>query len=302
MPSKLSLLLTFLFTVVVGRAATWQKTTWNDEPAWVAANGAQEAIVSEARSRVIYFGAISGDHNLLSAPVPKAAPTAKVFAPNWGGHRFWLGPQSRWGWPPNADWEFSATQMAEATGPELILHEVHRDTRYPAIERIYVWEGDRLRCTARWREGDKPYYGIHIIAIDTPAEVAPRLASWEHVPLGLVGIHFDNPDALKPLPHAAVVVKNGQAEIKSGIAMGKFGFYPQTLSVQRGDWTLLVQNGPVQGTPIESPDFGYLTQVWVGDAHSTFCELEQITPLLLPDEHGWCGSTIYLQAKRPAAQ
>jgi len=297
MLSKLVFFLTFALSPAVAIAQPWQKTTWNDEPAWLSKNGAQEAIVSEARSRVIYLGPASGDHNLLSAPVPKSVPTGTVVAPNWGGHRFWLGPQSRWGWPPIADWEFSAAQNAvNNSSNELVLTEVHHDARYPAIERIYAWEGDRLRCTARWRAGDKPYYGMHVVAIDVPAEIEPSLAPWEHVPLGLVGVRGDNPNAINPLPHPAVVVKDGHADIKSGIAVGKFGFYPQALSVKRGDWTLLVHNGPVEGTPIESPDFGYLTQLWVGDARSTFCELEQITPFLLPDAQGWCGSTIYLQA------
>ncbi len=288
--------------VVCGKANAssleWQKTTWNNEPAWVAQNGAQEAIVSEARSRVIYIGPASGDHNLLSAPVPKAAPTPKIFAPNWGGHRFWLGPQSRWGWPPNTDWEFSAAQNVAMKGSELVITEVHHDLRYPSIQRVYVWEGEHLRCTARWRGGDKPYYGMHVVAIDVPAEIAPRLASWERVPFGLVAVRGDNSNATDPLPHPAITLKDGRAIAKSGIAVGKFGFYPQTLSVRRGAWTLLVQNGPVEGTPIESPDFGYLTQLWVGDEHATFCELEQITPFLLPDDHGWCGSTIYLEAIR----
>lgn len=294
----------FIFAVLLAptvvAAQSWQKTTWNDEPAWVAKNGAQEAVVSETRSRVIYIGPVSGEQNLLSAPVPKAAPTAKISAPNWGGHRFWLGPQSRWGWPPNADWEFSAAQSVKVAGDKLLLTEVHHDLRYPAIERTYAWEGERLRCTARWRAGDKPYYGMHVVAIDVPAEIEASLAAWEDVPFGLVGVRGDHPNAANPLPHPAVVVKDGRAAIKTGIAVGKFGFYPQTLSVKRGDWTLLVHNGPIEGTPIESPDFGYVTQLWVGDARATFCELEQITPFLLPDAEGWCGSTIYLQAMQRA--
>lgn len=275
----------------------WQRTTWNDEPAWQSEHGLQRVVVSEARSRVIYLGPADGQHNLLSAPTPREEPSAKQGAPNWGGHRFWLGPQTRWNWPPPRDWEFSAAVSATVEGDHLHLKEPQTDSAYPALERDYVWEGDRLRCTGRWQPKGRPYYGMHVVAVDVPAKIEARLYAWDNVPLGTVAVRGDTPNAKDPLPHPAVKVEGTRAIMTTGIEVAKLGFYPQTLSVERGDWTLFVHPGPVEGIALESPDYGYLSQVWVGNPSHTFCELEQISPFLLAGPDGWCSTTIYLEAR-----
>ena len=84
-------------------APAWEKSTWQGEPAWASIHGPVRAIVSEARARLIYLGAADGSYNLLNAPTPRPAE-----GQNQGGHRFWLGPQYRWVWPPLKEWEFSA--------------------------------------------------------------------------------------------------------------------------------------------------------------------------------------------------
>jgi hypothetical protein len=283
-------------------AASWEATSWHGEKGWKASSGATLAIVSETRSRLIYLGASDEKSNLLSAPAERGELIRGKPSPNWGGHRVWLGPQSRWGWPPPRDWEFSATASAEIKGDRLILEDRHEDAAYPAILREYVWEGNRLRCTARWKPAphDRPYYAMHVVPIDVPAAIDVSLFKWERVPLGVVGIHGDQPDAAHALPVASVTVNasGDRATVASGIVTSKLGFRPQTLQVKRGAWLLMVRPGPTHGVELESPDFGYISQIWVGDSHATFCELEQITPYLIPADDGWCASTIYLEAAK----
>jgi hypothetical protein len=225
-------------------------------------------------------------------------PTADNVAPNWGGHRFWLGPQSRWIWPPVKEWEFSAAEAVTSEGPVLRVKHARLNPAYPRVEREYSWSEDRLKCAVRWSGGEKPFYGMHVIAIDNPAEITARPYTWDHVPHGVVGVHGDTPNTQTPLPNAAVEVAGDRLRIRNGITTAKLGFPPQVLQVTRGDWTLSVAPGEIQGTPIESPDFGYLSQVWVGPKQYTYSELEQLTPFMLPADDGWCGSTLYLQATR----
>jgi hypothetical protein len=277
-------------------APGWTRQDWNGEPAWSSTHRGAKAIVSETRARLIYFGPEDGSHNLLSAPTPLLRPSATESAPNWGGHRFWLGPQSRWKWPPVSDWEFAAAARVETTGAALVLTHSQTDKRYPALQREYAWEQERLRCTVRWQHTGAPFYGMHVFAIEVPASIDVRLAKWDRVPHGIVGINGDSPNATNPLPHAAATVENDKVRLRSGLATGKFGFFPQILQVARGAHTLRVHPGVNQGIEIEAPDFGYLTQVWVGPEKATFAEMEQITPYLLSgDKGGWCASTVYLE-------
>lgn len=295
----LALACAFSATLVFAAANTpWESTTWQDEPSWKTTHGETLVIVSEARSRVIYFGGLDQHSNLLSAPPSREPLVHGKPSPNWGGHRFWLGPQSRWGWPPPNDWEFSAATKAHVENEKLILEESHEDSAYPKIQREYSWEGNRLSCSALWRPEGRPYYGMHIIPIEAPATIQVALYKWEHVPHGLVGIRGDNPNVTDPIPAPSVSVEGNRVTLITGKATAKLGFYPQTLEVKRGDWTLLVHPGPNHGAVLESPDFGYLSQVWVGDAHYNFCELEQITAFLIAGEDGWCGTTIYFEARK----
>ncbi|HEU5080891.1 MAG TPA: hypothetical protein VFT72_16885 [Opitutaceae bacterium] len=292
---------TFAFaeTPAAERVTTWEPTKWHDEPSWKSVRGQALAIVSESRGRLIYLGGIDGASNLLSAPAERGELLPGKPSPNWGGHRFWLGPQSRWGWPPPADWEFSSAVSAEAEGDRLILNEPRKNTAYPAIIREYAWQGNRLRCTARWKPGANslPYYGMHVVPIEAPAVMNVGLVKSDDVPLGIVGIHGDKPDTAKVLPVASVTVDGDRATVTSGIVTSKLGFHPQMLQVKRGSWTLFVHPGPTHGVMQLSPDHGYTSQIWVGEKRYDFCELEQITPFLNPGEDGWCGSTIYLEAK-----
>ena len=293
-PPTFALLFVCMQPIAAGQTG-WSRTEWNTEPAWVSESGPFKAVVSESRSRLIYLGPATGDANLLSAPSPLPAPTAKESAPNWGGHRFWLGPQSRWKWPPVRDWEFAAIAEAKAADGVLTLLHPRTDAAYPQLQREYAWEGGRLRCTVGWKGGGEPSYGMHVIAVDAPTTLSGRLHAWDRVPHGVVGINGDTPNTTDPLPHPAITVRDGVAYARTGAGTAKLGFYPQALENRRGEWTLVMHPGPTSGTPLESPDHGYLSQIWVGPAAYSFCELEQLTPFMLPAADGWCSSTVYLE-------
>lgn len=281
--------------------AAWDKTAWRGEPAWTSVHDGVRAIVSESRSRVIYLGAEDGSLNLLNAPWPQVLPTAERPWPNQGGHRFWLGPQHRWVWPPPSEWEYCAARSAAVQKGVLTLVHEQVDTRYPALVRHYAWEGPRLRCTVCWPDDGGRYFGLHVVAVDAPVAVPVRLEPRPDVPAGVVAARMVEPEPPVQLPHAALATDGERAVIHSGRQKVKFGFTPQTLAIARpGGWTLAVHPGPcteVDGAP---PDHGYLSQVWVGDGNVDLAELEQLTPPLKGDASGFCSSTIFIEAAPPA--
>jgi hypothetical protein len=258
-------------------------------------------VVTEARSRLIYMGSMDGALNLLNAPYPQARATDKDPSPNQGGHRFWLGPQRRWKWPPLSEWEYSPAAEARAEGSVLILVEFRRDLSYPEVAREYAWEGGRLRCTARWRDDGRPYFGMHVVPVDTPISVTARLAAWDEVPSGAVAAQMVSPEPELELPQPSIAVDGTTATVRSGIKVAKVGFAPQALTVSRPrGWTLSVQPGPFEGVALGAPDKGYLSQVWVGSSKDSLAELEQLTPYLRGDANGRCASTIFIEATAPS--
>jgi hypothetical protein len=281
-----------------GAASSWESTRWQDEPAWTAVSGELRATVSERRARLIYLGPFDGSHNLLHAPDlgPDAGPEA-----DFGGHRFWLGPQRRWIWPPPADWEHAAATRAttEAAGAVLILLHPQTDPAYPALTREYAWEGERLRCTVRWSAGeaDPTWFALHVVAVATPFAIELDLAPSPAAPHGLVRAETVEPAEPFAPPHPAVTLTNGRATLTAGLSSGKFGFTPQPLVLPRpGGWTLTVSPALNQGLAGEAPDAGHLTQVWVGQTQP-FAELEQLSPYLSPAEGtAACASTIWIEA------
>jgi len=282
-------------------SVTWEETVWQGEPAWASVQNKISAIVSVARARLIYLGKMDGSFNLLNAPVPQVHADKGNPWPNQGGHRFWLGPQSRWAWPPPADWEYSAAQSIRAQGAVLSLEHTHTNPGYPAVIREYAWENNRLRCTATWQDNGRPFFGIHIVAVDTPFIITARLEKTEAAPAGLVAAQMVAPEAPIVLPHPAINVSDHHAVIRAGARTAKLGFMPQPLTIDRlQGWKLSVLPGPASVTTSESPDHGYITQVWVGDSAHAIAELEQLTPYLKGDTSGRCTSTIYLEASPPA--
>jgi hypothetical protein len=279
----------------------WAKVPWRGEAAWTATRGPVRAVVTEARCRLIYLGSLDGATNLLNAPYPREPASAGDPSPNQGGHRFWLGPQTRWKWPPPGEWEYSPAAAAAAAGPVLTMVQQHFDPGYPALAREYAWEGARLRCTVRWRYEGRPYFGIHVIPVDVPVSVQARLVKSDGVPAGAVAAEMAVPEPTLAFPHPSVAVNGDLATVSSGIKTLKIGFAPQALTVaRRGGWTLSVLPGPSEGVVLGAPDHGYLSQVWVGAAQVPLAELEQLSPCLTGDAQGRCASTIYLEATAPS--
>lgn len=303
----LSLLLLSMMTASVALSqdtkpvsSPWVETSFAGERAYEAASGEQTAIVSVSRCRLLYLGAADHSNNLLSAPATAQTPDTENQAPNWGGHRFWLGPQLRWTWPPLTDWEFSAAASVSCTGDTLTLVHPHTEAAYPALTREYAWEGTRLRCTIRWKDNGKAYYGMHVVAVDAPAQLSLALHPELAAPEGVLAIRIDGFDTKGVEQHPAVSMAPDHAtlSVKSGSEKSaKLGVLPQTLCCERsGGWTLRMHPGPSTGVAIGASDAGRLTQVWVGQAHVPFAELEQLSPLLLGDQTGTCSSTCYLEA------
>lgn len=267
--------------------ANWLTTLWRGEEAWASHSSGVLAVVSGKHSRLVYLGAADGSANLLHSPL----------AGNPGGHRFWLGPQHLWGWPPPADWEDSAAISAEAVRGVLSLHHARRDPSFPALAREYSWEGNHLRCTVHWEDDGRPRFGMHILAVNTPFEITVRLETSAAAPEGMVLARIIDPEPAIQLPHPAVIPNGTHATVRAGIREAKFGFTRQSLAVGRpGDWSLAMHPGPEEGSRVGQPDDGYLSQVWVGDGSSDFSEVEQLSPFLRGDATGGCSSTVFIEA------
>jgi len=206
-----------------------------------------------------------------------------------------------WKWPPPKEWEYSPADSVSSSGPVLTVVQAHFDPAYPAVVREYAWEGRRLRCTARWKDDGRPYFGIHVIPVDVPVSVQARLEKSGEAPAGAVAAEMVAPEPPLSLPHPSVAVEGDLATVSSGIKTLKIGFAPQALTVARaGGWTLSVLPGPFEGVAQGAPDHGFLSQVWVGSAQVPLAELEQLSPGLRGDAHGRCASTIYLEATAPS--
>ena len=299
----LSMVSASAFAGGIGTSTAWRRTTWKGEPAWVSVRGKVRAVVSEARCRLVYLGAADGTYNLLNAPDKAPMPDAGNVSPNWGGHRFWLGPQKRWVWPAPNDWEHAAAKSVSDRDGVLVLDHPHTDPHYPALRREYAWDGDRLRCTVSWKDDGRPYYGMHVVAVNVPFKIVTRLVRWEEVPDGVVDVQMRDPRATGVLPNPCVQVQGDRATVTAGIKTLKSGYAPQALTVERpGGWELSMIPGPHEGVAITSPDFGYLSQVWVGGPEYDLAEIEQLTPYLIGDRNGRCSSTIYLEALPPVAR
>lgn len=296
-------LLLSMTAATLSASPVWEKTTWRGETAWSSTQGAVRAVVTEIRCRLIYIGSLDGTVNLINAPYPQKLPDGENHWPNQGGHRFWLGPQSRWKWPPLPEWEYSVAAGVTTDGAVLTLHERHEDLSYPAITREYAWEGGRLRCTARWTDDGRPYFGLHVVPVDVPLSVTARLEKRAGVPAGAVLAQMINPEPPLTLPHPSITVEGDGATVRSGIKVVKLGFVPQALTITRPPgWKLSVLPGPNEGVALDVADQGYLSQVWVGGpSEHELAELEQLSPYLRGDAKGSCASSIFIEVTPPGS-
>ncbi|WP_404424136.1 hypothetical protein [Nibricoccus sp. IMCC34717] len=294
MPRRLALLC--LLLAVNLAAATWEKTVFQGEAAWKSTGAAGVAIVSEARCRLLQLSPAGSDATLLNAPTEAQKKFHPEWEPNWGGHRFWLGPQARWVWPPLPEWENAAAEKVEIVGDALVLTHPRVNTAFPQLIREYAWEGARLRCTVKWRDDGRAYYGMHVFVVDAPTEIEVALAASPDAPEGIVAVRMDGTDTTGVLDRTPLKREGDTVRLVSGAEKwAKVGFRPQVFRVHRaGTPVLRVEPGPTTGAVVGACDHGYLSQLWVGPAFVPFAEVEQLSPFLLGDKSGWCSSTAYL--------
>jgi hypothetical protein len=257
-------------------AGRWTEATWNGERAFAAISGTWKAVVSVDRGRLIYFGAASAERNLLFAP------STRDTADGWGGHRVWCGPQDRWpgGWPPPEAWEHSAA-AAEADGSRLTLVMPESPDGWPRITREYFWDGGALHCRVRLTGGRRDAQIIQIVQVPASAAIDVRASRTAKAPRGYVQVHLGRkPSPRYDFPMPAQVTADGDSlKLKFTGTMEKLGFVSQPLRARIAGATLTVSRGASDGSPVGTPDDGYLTQVYLGTSRSALIELEQLSPL-----------------------
>lgn len=248
----------------------WQQTTWNGEKAWESTSSEWTAIVSEERSRLVSIARTEGGANLLYAS-PKTSSS-------WGGHRCWLGPQTKWkaNWPPPADWEASAAADIKVFKTLLTVSHPHADADYPALTRSYQWRDGVLHCGVSW-QGDY-HHAIHILQVPQWSIIHVRRAVQTVVPLGYS--FFDSIGNLTNVDVPAGISRTDGDDVTLWHAntTAKIAFSPQEITADIGDYQLKMRHGKLIGVESVSPDLGLLTQIYLGDWQNPFVEIEQLSP------------------------
>ena len=267
--------------VLVGCAAgaragddTWQPATWNGEKAFVSTAQGWKAVVSLERGRLMYFGAAARDLNLLLAPPSRANRDVL------GGHRLWLGPQSFWGWPPPAAWEFSGPETVTTAGGVLRLLMPDAGAGWPRLTRTYRWDGSKLVCGAEISGGTRAAQIIQIFQVPIATVVTVQARPEGKFPAGYVKLPSNaGPFAASfPTPRHVARVEN-TLTLRHMAEVMKLGFRPQTLAGAAGEFILLVSRGVQTGSAAGEPDEGFFSQVYLSSGEQGFIELEQLSPL-----------------------
>ncbi len=258
------------------RTAGWEPATWNGERAFALATERWRAIVSVERGRLVHFGpADEPECNLLFETASREDPFS------WGGHRVWLGPQALWGWPPPEAWERAAAESVAVEGPRLSLTMPAAGRGFPRFRRIYEIASGRLACRVAVAAGGAQ--AVQVMQIlqtprDTVVELTPRpSAAW---PRGYFRVGGAVGPALEPrLARPEGVCEHGGAvRIAFAGRSDKLAFPPQTLAAIVRGRRLLLGFGESRGEVHATPDAGFYTQVYIGDAQSPVVEIEQLSP------------------------
>ena len=278
----------------------WKEIEWRGEPAWESAASGWRAVVSAGRARLVHFGPVDSGHNLLhevevAEPFREGGPF-----PDWGGHRFWLGPQKSWEWPPHPDWEYSAAADIRILEDRLVVVMRDSDGLHPGLVREYFWLAGRLGCRVSWSDTDRPYYAMHVFAVPATTRVRVRPIPTVDVPLGFVRVTWDFPERPGSLPPGAETGPDGRLVLRPAATASKLGFPPQELEGDSEVGRLVISPAVTTGRVIHPPDAGFLTQAWICPEGGAFIELEQISPYLLP-ENGPASSLVFLDGIGPGA-
>lgn len=258
--------------------SAWKETTWNGERAFEAATPQWLAIVSVDRARLIYLGKRDGEHNLLFTPATRNGPAGS------GGHRLWLGPQSTWsrGWPPPDAWEKSSAESIRVDGGRLELKLADAGDGWPRLTRAYRWENDGLHCEAVSSGGTRAAQFIHIVQVPPDAKVEVRSAPRPDLPAGYAQIHLGrtpSPQKKFKTPPHVFSESAGALRLRITHSAEKLGFDPQPLIARTAGSELRVERGVNNGVVVAAPDEGLFTQLFLGNGHDSFIELEQLSPL-----------------------
>jgi len=286
------LILSFISSNVLAAApaADWHRTAWQGEKAWKSTSSGWTAIVSEERSRLVSLAESDHGENLLYVSTKAAV--------SWGGHRCWLGPQSKWkkGWPPSDDWEASAAAHVKAAGSLLTITHPHSDSSYPRLIRSYQWRRGVLHCNLIWQGGC--HHAIHILQVPRWSVIHLQRAISKAFPLG-----YGMPPVFGPvetLDDVAIKPDVGRAdgdrmELRHANLAEKIAVAPQELTADIGNYQLKMRPGAVSGVTAAAPDHGLLTQVFVGDLENSFIELEQLSRYV---KDGRAASEILIEPSR----
>jgi hypothetical protein len=258
----------------LGSDKGWSRVEWRGEQAWASASKGWTAIVSEERARLVSITPPRSDENLLFAELKNEF--------SWGGHRFWLGPQSEWSavWPPPADWERSAAASVEVSGKVLRVEHPRTHANYPGLVRTYEWKEGVLHCAASWQ--DARFHGIHILQLPTMAVVRVERRITESLPLGYVLLPIFRRNELltaREVSPAVAKVSGNEIILRTTGTSEKIGVPPQDIVAEIGAYRLTMRRGKMEGMAEATPDLGMLTQVFLGSDENVFTEIEQLTPL-----------------------
>jgi hypothetical protein len=258
----------------VSDASDWKQTAWQGEKAWKSTSSGWTAVVSEERSRLVAITDNVTGENLLFAPPTKDSAS-------WGGHRCWLGPQSVWrtAWPPPVDWEASAADHVEASGTLLTITLPHADAAFPILVRTYQWREGVIHGNLSWQGGH--HHAIQILQLPPWSIVHVRREIGKDLPLGYGLPQSSGPsDTLTdvPIPGGVSRLDGDQVALWHANITTKVAVAPQEITAEIGHYQLKMRRGALIGVTETAPDFGLLTQVYLGDWQNPFVEIEQLSP------------------------
>ncbi|MBK1876879.1 hypothetical protein [Pelagicoccus mobilis] len=266
--------------------ASWESIIWNGEKAYQSAVGGSLAIVSPTRGRLVHFGSYGTGRNLLYSPTG--------LNKDFGGHRFWLGPQRIWNWPPPIDWERSQANC-HLSGEALTLELPHTAPQFPRITRRYFWSGSKLACSCEWQPSATDHYAMHVLAVPRAERIKLRIQKSDSTPHGYltIGLETNHPTsspAIRTNDQNAII---DPSKVSSdGV---KLGFPVQTICFESERGTLSMEHGIYSGLNSAEIDSAYRSQIWCSN-DSEFTELEQISPVLEATSGEKVSHTIYLSA------
>jgi hypothetical protein len=240
--------------------------------------GEATAIVSPKVGRLIWFGPHGGG-NLLY--VPEGGSLAVAEATLHGGHQFWLGPQTRWTWPPPPAWE--APALTATVDGDVLTLRLPDGAGVPGVTRTYAIEAFGLRCGVRWSDSGRAWHAMHVLQVPRAMRIEPVLVRpTAEIPRGC---RFEVEYRGDVLPDGCAFA--GERLSLAPATRGAKAFLPcQPLRGTLDGWVLTMLPGEINGRPAGVADLGLNTQVYLGPPERPYLELEQCSDLLLPDADG----------------